>query len=146
FTCGSEDLGAPCGTRDFNPSQGSTGQVVDQAGTSTGVSADINPSVFGQGVQFTATVPATAPGAGTPTGTVQFEIDGSDAGGPQGLDGQGVASVSTTALALGTHAVTATCLGVSDFTTSTGTLAGGQVVLKASTSTGVTSSPNPSVS
>src|SRR5207245_2315874 len=44
FTCGSgEPFGPGCGTRDFNASQGSTGQVVNQAGTSTGMTADINP-------------------------------------------------------------------------------------------------------
>jgi hypothetical protein len=136
------------GDADFTTSTGvlSGGQTVNAADTSTQVGSALNPSIVGQGVTFTATVTATAPGAGTPTGTVQFQADGTDIGGPQGLDELGVASVTTSALALGTHAVTATFLGVSNFNPSTGSLDGGQVVVKAGTTTGVTSSPNPSIS
>ena len=42
----------------------------------TGLTSDHDPSAFGQSVSFTATVTATSPGAGTPTGTVTF-MDGS---------------------------------------------------------------------
>ncbi len=45
--------------------------------TTTTLGSLANPSVYGQSVTFTATVvPST--GSGTPTGTVQFLIDGSD--------------------------------------------------------------------
>src|SRR5207302_6749210 len=47
-----DNLFPSCGTRDFNASHGSTGQMVNRAGTSTGVGADVNPSVFGQPVTF----------------------------------------------------------------------------------------------
>src|SRR5207253_2750603 len=45
------------------------------------------PSVFGQPVTFTATVSAQAPGAGTPTGTVTFNIDGTNQPGPATVTG-----------------------------------------------------------
>ena len=59
-----------------------------QATTSTGLSSSDNPSDFGQTVTFTATVNSAA---GTPTGTVQFKDNGSNLGGPVGLDAGGMA-------------------------------------------------------
>ena len=50
-------------------------QLVDQDQTTTSVSTSLTPSVFGQSVTFTATVSVTAPGASTPTGTINF-LDG----------------------------------------------------------------------
>jgi len=50
-------------------------QTVGQASSSTTIASSANPSVFGQSVTFTATVSVVAPGAGTPTGTVNF-LDG----------------------------------------------------------------------
>ena len=57
------------------------GQQVNQSSTTTAVTSSPNPSVFGQGVTFTATVAAAAPGSGMPTGNVQFVIDGANFGG-----------------------------------------------------------------
>ncbi len=51
--------------------------VVGKANTTTTVTAlPASPSIFGQSVTFTATVAVVAPGVGTPTGTVSFNIDG----------------------------------------------------------------------
>ncbi|MBK6725331.1 MAG: Ig-like domain repeat protein [Acidobacteria bacterium] len=51
--------------------------TVSKANTTTTVTAaPASPSVFGQSVTFTATVAVVAPGVGTPTGTVSFNIDG----------------------------------------------------------------------
>ena len=61
-------------------------------------------SVYGQDVFFTAIVSAVPP-AGTPTGTVQFQVDGNDLGTPLALVG-GTASVDTSLLSAGNHAVT----------------------------------------
>ncbi|HLG92314.1 MAG TPA: Ig-like domain-containing protein, partial [Acidimicrobiales bacterium] len=47
-------------------------QTVNQAATTTALSSSANPSVTGQSVTYTATVAASAPGSGTPTGTVSF--------------------------------------------------------------------------
>src|SRR5206468_2843665 len=65
----------------FLASSGSLGggQVVNsKVATTAAVTASVNPAVFGQSVVFTATISAAS---GTPTGTVQFVIDGSNAGG-----------------------------------------------------------------
>ncbi len=50
-------------------------QVVNEAATSTTISADTNPSVSGETVNYTATVSVTPPGSDStpPTGTVDFE-------------------------------------------------------------------------
>src|SRR5205807_823964 len=70
------------GDDNFNASTpaGLSHTVNDLAGTSTVLVSSANPSVVGQALTFTATVSIGDPGAGTPTGTVQFQIDGNDAG------------------------------------------------------------------
>ena len=118
------------------------GQVVNQASTTTSVTSSSNPSSFGQSVTFTATV---APGSGTfdNGGTVQFLIDGASFGSPVSLSG-GKATIQTSTLIVGTHTVKATYSGDTNFASGNGTLAGGQVVGQATTTTTVTSSVNPS--
>src|SRR5439155_25324086 len=69
--------------------------------------------------------------------------NGTPIGSAQALDG-GVASVSTNSLAVGTHTIRADYTGSGTFNTSTGTLAGGQVVNRAPTTLSVGSTPNPS--
>ena len=67
---------------------------------------------------FTATVTVVAPGAGTPTGTVTFK-DGATTLGTGTLNGAGVATFTTTALAAGSHYITATFSGDGSFNGST---------------------------
>jgi hypothetical protein len=50
-------------------------QMINPATTSTSLASSLNPSVTGQTVTFTATVDVSAPGSGSPTGTVAF-LDG----------------------------------------------------------------------
>ncbi len=121
----------------------SGGQVVNsaQSATSTSVGSSLDPTVYGQAVSFTATVSS---GGGTPAGTVQFVIDGTNFGSPVTLSGGAAASGSTSTLAVGTHTVTAAYSGNSSFQSSSGTLSGGQVVNTATAGTVVTSSVNPS--
>lgn len=109
----------------------------------TGVASSANPSRSGQDVTFTATI--TRQGGGAVAGTVQFQADGSDLGGPQAVDASGHASVSTSTLAVGNHAITAAFTSSNPNTlNSSGGLAGGQTVQAADTQTTVTSSGNPS--
>lgn len=95
----------------------------NQAPTNTVLTSSANPSDLTQSVTFRATVTSTGP----LTGTVQFKIDGSNAGSPVTLSG-GLATLTTTALAAGTHSVTADYSGDANFLASSATLAGGQVV------------------
>jgi uncharacterized repeat protein (TIGR01451 family) len=135
------------GDGSFNTSSGtlSGGQTVNRASTATAVSTSINPSVFGQAAAFGATVTAVSPGAGTPTGTVQFKTNGVNFGSPVALAGGSASSASISSFAVGSYTVTANYSGDSGFNTSSGTLAGGQTVNKANSSTAVSSSVNPSV-
>jgi hypothetical protein len=77
------------------------------AGTTTSVTSTPNPSIVGQAVTFTATVTSAVD---TPTGSVQFYADGAALGSPLALS-NGQASLSTSALAVGTHPITATYSG-----------------------------------
>ena len=135
------------GDVNFNGSTGSlTGnpQVVSKSSSSTAVTASPNPSIFGQSVTFNATVSAVAPGTGTPTGTIVFLDGGSTIG--TGTLTAGVATLTTSALTAGNHTITTTYGGDANFSGSTGSLTGNpQVVNKASSTTTVTSSQNPSV-
>jgi hypothetical protein len=70
-------------------------QTINQASSTTTLVSSVNPSVSGENVTFTATVTANAPGAGAPTGTVQFLLNGLPFGAPVALVG-GVAMSATT--------------------------------------------------
>ncbi|MEV6841784.1 Ig-like domain repeat protein, partial [Streptomyces sp. NPDC051133] len=73
------------------------------APTTTTVSSSLNPSSFGQPVMFTATV---TNGTATPTGTITFK-DGTTTLGTRTLDSTGKATLTTSALSVGTHTITA---------------------------------------
>jgi hypothetical protein len=49
---------------------------VTKVDTHVALVSTVNPSVFGQSVMFIATVVLADPLAGTPTGTMQFSVDG----------------------------------------------------------------------
>src|SRR5690242_19775119 len=74
-----------------------------QYDTTTMVVSSVNPSILAQPVQFTATVASIASGGGTPTGSVQFKVDGSAFGAPVALSSGTANSSTTTTLAVGTH-------------------------------------------
>lgn len=80
-----------------------------------------NPALPGASVTFTCTLSAVAPGAGTPTGEVQFKIDGVNAGAPVPLTA-GAAAYTAAALALGTHQIVAEYAGSLNFGAATATL------------------------
>jgi autotransporter-associated beta strand protein len=82
--------------------------------TVTVVDSSVNPLVFGQAVTFTATVFPLLPVPGTPTGMVFF-YDGADLLGVGQLDSDGRALLTTTALAVGDHVITAYYEGDASF-------------------------------
>jgi hypothetical protein len=106
--------------------------------TTVGVTSSLNPSMSGQSVTFTATVSTSL---GTPTGNVSFK-DGATVLGTGTLSG-GTAALSTAALAVGNHSITATYSGDSNFVASISP-ALVQTVSQAATTTTITSSLNPS--
>jgi hypothetical protein len=98
---------------------------IARASTTTAVTSSVNPSVPGQSVTFTATVTS---GASAPTGTVQFKDGAANIGSPAAIDGSGVATISTSSLTVGNHTITADYSGDTSFSSSSGTLTGGQQV------------------
>jgi hypothetical protein len=113
-----------------------------KAATSTTLTSSLNPSSWGQTVTFTATVTPSAGSGGTPSGTVTFK-DGAATIGSATLHRSGEATLSIATLARGAHTITAVYGGDSNFKESTSS-ALIQTVNPAATSTGVTSSVNPS--
>jgi hypothetical protein len=117
----------------FLDSSGSLGggQTVVPASTTTIVVSSANPSVFGQSVTFTATVPASAPSAVFPSGSASFSIDGgapttvplANNGGPVLT-----AKLTTSSLSIGNHSISATYNADLGFLGSSGSLSGGQGV------------------
>jgi hypothetical protein len=95
------------GNREPTPTAAEASTLVLATGTTTAVTSD-HPlgSVYGQTVVFTATVGADDPNAGTPTGSVQFQIDGANFGSPVTLTA-GTASITTASLPAGPHSVVA---------------------------------------
>jgi hypothetical protein len=81
--------------------------------TNAVVSSSVSSPVYGQSVTLKATLKAASPGSGTPTGTVSF-YDGSVLLGSATLS-NGAASIKTTALSVGSNAITVVYSGNSNF-------------------------------
>ena len=129
------------GDTKFSGSNNSMLQTVNTAGTCTSVSSSSNSSVYGQSVTFTATVTV---GSGKLGGTVTFS-DGSTSLGTASLSG--ITTFTTTTMQLlsgGTHTITASYSGDTNFSGSSNSVL--QTVNAASTTSTLTSDPNPSVS
>jgi hypothetical protein len=102
LAAGSNSITASYGgdTNDSSSTSTTLTQTVNKGNTTVTLISSANPSAYGSSVTFTATVtPATA------TGTVTFE-DGSTALGTGTISG-GAATYSTSALAVGSHSITA---------------------------------------
>src|SRR5207244_2886541 len=84
-------------------------QTVNKASSATTVASALNPSVFGQSVTFTATVTATSPGTGTPTGSVVFK-DGVTSLATNNLSAGSVTYTNST-LSATNHSITVAYLG-----------------------------------
>ena len=117
-------------------------QVVNQDSTTTTLTVDNNPTVYGQAVTLTATVAVVSPGAGAPTGTVTFQEGSTILGSPTLTDG--VATFITSTLAIGSHSITASYGGDPNDQVSTSN-ALTQVVNQDSTTTTLTVDNNPTV-
>jgi hypothetical protein len=114
---GSHSLSAAyAGDGNFKPSTSNTlPHTVDKASTTaTLTSPTPDPTAVGQPVTFSAIVTVVAPGAGTPTGAVQFLDGATPLGAPVVLNAN-AASLTTSALGGGTHVITAAYSGDTNF-------------------------------
>src|SRR4029077_15903031 len=116
-------------------------QTVNQASTTTTLASSAPNAAFGQAGTFTATVKKAV--AGLLTGTVSFADGGTTIGKPVALNALGQAVFITPALAVGSHSITATYSGNTDFAGSSTVTALTENVNLIPTATSVVSSPNP---
>jgi len=107
--------------------------------TTTTLTSSPNPSAVDQSVLFTATI--TNQIGGSPTGTVTFKSGATTLG--QGTVSNGQATLNYSFASAGTNPIVASYSGDSTFLPSSSTPLR-QTVTKASTTTALTSSPNPS--
>lgn len=119
------------GNNNYDPAP-PIGQPVQVAKATPSVTATSSksPADFGESVTFTATV-TPAPNTTGPTGTVQFKDGTTNLGSSVPcISGGGVctAQFSTLNLASGTHTISATYNGDTNFASASGTVAGGQVI------------------
>jgi hypothetical protein len=123
-------------------SAGFTETINALTSTATALVALPNPATVGQTVTLTATV-SPAP-TGSPLGTVSF-FDGATLLGSGNVNSSGVATVSPTTLAVGTHSLTALYSGNAGFVTSTSSVLTETINITAltSTTTILTAAPNP---
>lgn len=110
------------------------------ATTTTTLASQLNPSIYGQAVTFSATV--TTDSGTAPDGESVSFMQGTTTLGTETLSG-GAASFTTTSLAVGTDAITAQYTGDSNFAGSASQTVS-QVVGKASSTTTLASNTNPS--
>jgi trimeric autotransporter adhesin len=113
--------------------------TVGQANTTTTLIPSTTTPVFGQSVTLSATVQAVAPGAGVPTGTVQF-FNGTTSLGTASL-ASGTASIATSTLSLGANSITVKYSGDTNFNTQT-SIATTLTVGQASTTANISSTPS----
>lgn len=114
---------------------------VTRAVSHTTLSAAPDAAVFGQTVTLNVTVDAAAPGSGTPSGSVRFTAGTTDLG--TATLQNGAASITTSALAVGSDAVTVSYGGDDAFTSSTGKTT--VTVSPAATTTTVSADPTSAV-
>ena len=111
-------------------------QIVQASAAS--LSSSLNPSIFGANVVFTVKV--TGVGSLVPTGTVTFK-DGAATLGMETLNGTGTSTLQTSSLAVGSHSISVSYSGDSDYSTASTSII--QTVQSATTQVTLTASANP---
>lgn len=104
-----------------------TNLTITPASLNESVTSSRNPTRTGSNVTFTAAFTAVAPGAGTPTGAVQFIVNGVAYGSPAVLN-NGAATLSTSSLAHGYHTIAAAYAGNTNFFGQTNALSANQLI------------------
>ncbi|HZY10364.1 MAG TPA: Ig-like domain repeat protein [Bacteroidota bacterium] len=85
-------------------------EVVGKAISSTTISSDVNPSSFGENINFTVSVDVVSPGAVIPSGLVALR-DGQTVLGTKMMDSTGKAVFAISSLTAGTHSLSADYVG-----------------------------------
>ena len=98
--------GTDAGNYTFSNTTTTTADITIAASTTT-VIASANPITEGDPVVFTATVSPVAPGAGIPSGTIQFQVNSVNIGSPVTLVSGVADSDPITTIPVGTHTITA---------------------------------------
>jgi parallel beta-helix repeat protein len=131
------------GDTGYSASSGTADLTVNQATTSLSLRSSRDTSTFGQWVTFSVTVKSTViPRPGIPTGTVNFMDGATVLGPPVTLNSSGKAAFRISSLDAGTHSITASYSGDTNFAAST-SAALPQVVQQRQPSTRLTSSGAP---
>ena len=111
----------PGDTVNYTVATNTVSVMVGKASLTQALTSSANPAAAGSSVTFTLTLGAVSPGAGTPTGSVNFRIDGSVAG--SGTLTAGIASYSIASLSHTTHTVVTEYAGDGNFLGTTNALA-----------------------
>ena len=125
--------------------QGSTSADLGQdvlASSSIVLTSSLNPSIYGNSVTFTATVPSSATQAAT--GTVSFLDNGAQIGTGTLAGNPGVATFTTSSLMVGAHSISASYAGDSYNGASTSSVVS-QTVNQTQTSTTVSVATSPGI-
>jgi hypothetical protein len=128
------------GDANYQPHTITLTQTVQQGSTKVTLGSSANPSFDGQSVTFTTTVASGT--SNMPTGTIKFG-DGNSVIGTSTLNASGVATFTTSTLAVGTHTITAAYSGDSNFSPTNSPVLS-QVVQQSNSGTTLASSLNPS--
>jgi len=116
-------------------------QAVSLASSNSGLGSSLNPAFPQQSVTFTATVTDNQSGDSLkPTGSVTF-FDGSTALGSAPVNSNGVATLNSSSLAVGSHSISAHYSGDTNFSVSSAAMQ--QTVSLAGSAAGLGSSLNP---
>ncbi len=119
-----------------------TGPMVNKADTTTVTLSSDNQSVYGQLVNFTATISVDTPGSGNPTGQIQFFIDGIPFGDAVDISSGEAISDNIWNLNTGNHTIRAEYSGDLNFNSSVSANSN-QEVLIVGTSLTLSSDQNP---
>lgn len=119
-----------------------TGVVVAKADVAVGLTSADDHTVTGESVDFTASVGAAAPGAGTPSGTVQLLVDGNPVSGQVALVDGAATFFGVSGLGAGDHTVAVSYSGDGSFRTGGASVT--QHVAQAATATSLVVTPSPS--
>ncbi len=143
MTCTSDTTGNQTVTASYKDKTATASQVVGPASTSTSIDAKpTSPSLVGQSVTYDAHVSVDAPGAGSPTGNVEFFDGGVAIPGCGDVSGNALTGTSTSCTVtygtVGSHTITAQYLGDINFLASAISDPITQVVNQSSTSTATT--------